>query len=216
MPAVPMRPDYGPTLGRLLEPRWRAASRATRAALLACAAALALALAALALQLLPASYSRGGRVPFGFKYKGLYRTAPDAGAYVKVQGLGAGGAPRYAYEVYPLTLPPYTGSASGALPSYATGYIERLRARSAGFALLGEGKTRVNSVPGYQILYTELLDGREMFGRDVLLVPPREGAREGVAIAMLNAADASKEVKAPTEVASKGLLLRPLKTFTFG
>jgi hypothetical protein len=216
MAAVPMRPEYGPTLGRLLEPRWRAASRLTRAAVIACAAALVVALAALALELQPASYLRGGRVPFGFKYKGLYRAGPDAGAYVKVQSLGAGGVPRYSYEVYPLMLPPYAGSPSGALPTYASGYIDRLRARSAGFVLHGEGKTRVNTVPGYQVLYSELVDGREMFGRDVLLVPPRDGARKGVAIAMLNAADATKEVKEPSDVAAKGVLLRPLKTFTFG
>ena len=49
----------------------------------------------------------------------------------------------------------------------------------------------------------------------MLLVPPREGAREGVVIAMRSAADATKEVKAPSEVASTGVLLRPLKTFTF-
>jgi hypothetical protein len=216
MAAVPMKPEYGPTLGRLLEPRWRAASRATRAAVIACVAALVLVGVTLVLQLLSASYSHGGRVPFSFKYKGLYRASPDPGAYVKVQSLGAAGAPRYSYEVYPLTLPAYSGSPSGALPSYASGYIARLRARSSAFVLRGEGKTRVNTVPGYQVLYTLLVDGREMFGRDVLLVPPREGAREGVTIAMLNAAEATREVKAPSEVASKGVLLRPLKTFTFG
>jgi hypothetical protein len=215
MAAVPMRPEYGPTLGRLLEPRWRAASRLVRAAVIAGLAMLVLLAAALALQLQSAGYSHGGRVPFGFKYKGLYRTAPDAGAYVKVQSRDGADVPRYSYEVYPLTLPPYAGSASGALPSYATGYIAALRARSSDFELRGEGKTRVNTVPGYQVLYTTRVDGREMYGRDVLLVPPREGARAGVTIAMLTAADATKEVKAPSEVASTGVLLRPLKTFTF-
>jgi hypothetical protein len=216
MAAVPMRPEYGPTLGRLLEPRWRAASRLTRAAAMAGAAALVLLAVALALRLQSASYSRGGRVPFGFKYKGLYRVRPDAGAYVKVESRDAAGAPRYSFEVYPLRLPPYAGSPSGALPSYASGYIAQLQARSTSFVLRGEGKTRVNTVPGYQVLYTVRVDGREMFARDVLLVPPREGAREGVVIAMLTAADATREVKAPSEVASTGVLLRPLKTFTFG
>jgi hypothetical protein len=216
MAAVPIKPEYGPTLGRMLEPRWRAAGRPTRAAVIAGVAALVLLAVVLVLQLLSSTYAHGGRVPFAFKYKGLYRAAPDPGAYVKIQSLDAAGAPRYSYEVYPLTLAPYAGSPSGALPIYASAYIARLRARSQAFVLRGEGKTRVNTVPGYQVLYTELLDGREMFGRDVLLVPPREGAREGVVIAMLNAADATREVKAPSEVASLGVLLRPLKTFTFG
>jgi hypothetical protein len=215
MAAVPMRPEYGPTLGRLLEPRWRAASRVTRA-LVICGAAAVVALAAgLALRLQSASYSHGGRVPFSFKYKGLWRTTPDAGALVKVASREPGGVPKYSYEVSALTLPPYSGSASGTLPAYASGYIARLRARSSDFVLRGEGKTRVNTVPGYQVLYTTRVDGVEMFGRDVLLVPAREGAREGVVIAMLSAADATKEVKAPSEVASTGVLLRPLKTFTF-
>jgi hypothetical protein len=215
MAAVPMKPEYGPTLGRLLEPRWRAATRMTRAAVIACLVALALLAVALVLRLQSASYSHGAPVPFGFKYKGLYRSSPDAGAYVKVRALDADGAPRYSYEVYPLRLAPYAGSASGALPSYASGYIAQLRARSSDFVLRGEGKTRVNTVPGYQVLYTTRVEGVEMFGRDVLLVPPREGAREGVVIAMLSAADATKEVKAPSEVASTGVLLRPLKSFTF-
>jgi hypothetical protein len=216
MAAVPMRPEYGPTLGRLLEPRWRAASRLTRGAVIAGAVALVLLAGALALRLQSASYSRGGRVPFGFKYKGLYRVGPDPGAYVKVTSREAAGPPRYSFEVYPLRLPPYGGSPSGALPSYASGYITQLQARSSSFVLRGEGKTRVNTVPGYQVLYTVTVGGREMFARDVLLVPPREGARDGVVIAMQNAADATREVKAPSEVASTGVLLRPLKTFTFG
>jgi hypothetical protein len=216
MAAVPMKPEYGPTLGRLLEPRWRAARRVTRAAVIACLGAAALLALALVLQLQSASYSHGAPVPFGFKYKGLYRSSPDAGAYVKVRALDAGGALRYSYEVYPLKLAPYSGSASGALPSYASGYIAQLRSRSRDFALRGEGKTRVNTVPGYQVLYTTRVGDVEMFGRDVLLVPPQEGAREGVVIAMLSAANATREVKAPSEVASTGVLLRPLKTFTFG
>jgi hypothetical protein len=124
--------------------------------------------------------------------------------------------PKYSYEVSALTLPPYSGSASGTLPTYASGYIARLRAQLPSFVLRGEGKTRVNTVPGYQILFTERAGTRELYGRTVLLVPPREGAREGVIIAMLNWATADRSVKAPSEVASTGVLLRPLKTFTFG
>jgi hypothetical protein len=216
MAAVPIRPEYGPTLGRLLEARWRAAARLTRAVVIAGAVAVVVAAVALALRLQSASYSHGGNVPFSFKYKGLYRTAPDGGALVKVASREPGAVPKYSYEVYPLTLPAYSGSSSGALPAYASGYIDRLRAHSASFVLRGEGKTRVNTVPGYQILYTERAGGRELYGRTVLLVPARDGAREGVVIAMLNWSDATRSIKAPSEVASTGVLLRPLKSFTFG
>ena len=55
-----------------------------------------------------------------------------------------------------------------------------------------------------------------MYGRDVLLVPRTRGAREGVAIVMLTAPNASPQVISPLEVGTTGVLLRPLKTFSFG
>jgi hypothetical protein len=81
--------------------------------------------------------------------------------------------------------------------------------------LRGEGKTRVNTVPGYQVLYSTRIAGQEVYGRNVLLLPAHPGVRRGVEIVMLTSATASSEVKAPSEVASTGVLLRPLKTFTF-
>ncbi len=211
-----MKSEYGPTLGELLAPRWRAVPRLARATVIGLGvAALALA-AALVLSLQSASYSQGGAVPFSFHYKALYRAHADPGAYVKVQSRDGDGALKYLYEVYPLTLAPYTGVVSGELPRYASGYIAGLRARSTTFQLRGEGKTRVNTVPGYQVLYSERVAGREVYGRNVLLLPPRPGARRGVEIVMLSAADATVEVKEPSEVASTGVLLAPLKTFTFG
>jgi hypothetical protein len=215
MAAVPMKSEYGPTLGQLLAPRWHAASRLARAVVIGLVVGLLVLAAAIALRLQSASYSQGGKVPFSFHYKDLYRVPADPGAYVKVQSRDGDGALKYFYEVYPLTLPPYTGAVSGALPRYASGYISQLSAGSTSFELRGEGKTRVNTVPGYQVLYTVRIAGREVYGRNVLLLPPREGVRRGVEIVMLTAATASAEVKAPSEVASTGVLLRPLKTFTF-
>jgi len=210
-----MKSEYGPTLGQLLAPRWRAAPRTARVAAIAAVAVLLLALGALLLRLQSAHYSRGGSLPFSFSYKDLYKTSADPGAYVKVENRAGDGALRYSYEVYPLSLPAYAGAISGELPRYASEYIEQLRAVSPRFELAGEGKTRVNTVPGYQVLYSMRLAGAEVYGRNVLLTPPRPGARGGVLIVMLTAATASAEVKAPSEVASTGVLLRPLKTFTF-
>ena len=102
---------------------------------------------------------------------------------------------------------------------YASGYIaERLAGRFAGVVLRGEGKTRVNKVPAYQVLYRAQVGGREMYGRNVLLLPrTARCARQGVEIVMLTSpTGATSEVKAPDEVASTGVLLRPLKTFSFG
>jgi hypothetical protein len=215
MVAVPMKPEYGPTLGRLLSPRWRAASPLVRAAVIAAGVGLLALLVGAVLTLENATYSHGGKVSFSFAYRGLYRVAPDPGGYVKVQRRRAG-VLEDSYAVEPLRLPPYSGELSGALPLYASGYIHALAQRNAGFVLRGEGKTRVNGVPAYQVLYAAIVEGRPMYGRDVLLLPERPGAREGVEIVMLTSPSANAQVDGPLEVAATGVLLRPLKTFSFG
>jgi hypothetical protein len=211
-----MRAEYGPTLGRLLAPHWRAAPRLLRAGVIAAGVTLVAIAVALVLTLENAHYSQGGRVPFSFSYRGLYRVASDPGGFVKIEGRYRDGSLKYSYAVAPLELPPYSGSVSGELPVYAALYTVELRRRYPDLVLRGEGKTRVNTVPGYQVLYTAGIEGHRMLGRDVLLLPPREGVRAGVAIEMLTSPTASAQIKAPSEVASTGVLLRPLKTFTFG
>ncbi|HEV7529457.1 MAG TPA: hypothetical protein VGO29_11230 [Solirubrobacteraceae bacterium] len=216
MAAVPIKPAYGPTLGRLLSPRWRAASRWTRGLVWALVVAvIALAVGAF-LTLENAHYSRGGRVPFSFNYRAINRVAAAPGEWVRLERRAADGRLRDSYAVRPLTLPPYAGSLTGELPLYAASYIRALRSRDADFVLRGEGKTRVNTVPAYQVVYTTRVAGRTMFGRDVLLVAQRPGEREGVNIVMLTSPTANAQVTSPLEVASAGVLLKPLKTFTLG
>jgi hypothetical protein len=212
-----MKPEYGPTLGRLLAPRWRAASRLARAATIAAGVGLAVALAAVALTLLNARFSHGGRVPFSFQYRDLYRVAPDPGGFVKVQSRWPDGELKYSFAVDPLLLPAYSIAASGELPLYAAALIRTLAQRSQDFALRGEGKTTVNKqLTGYEVLYTADVEGRPMYGRDVLLLPPRAREREGVNIVMLTSPTASSQITSPVEVGSTGVLLKPLKSFTFG
>jgi hypothetical protein len=92
-----------------------------------------------------------------------------------------------------------------------------LGGRYRDFELRGEGKTRVNNtLTGYEVLFTADVEGREMYGRDVLLLPPRAGAREGVVVVMLTSPTASAQVTSPLEVGETGVLLKPLKTFSFG
>jgi hypothetical protein len=216
MPSMPLKPEYGPTLGRLLAPRWHAATPLTRRAIQACGVLFVLGAVALALTLLNATYSHGRRVPFSFAYRGLYRVAPDPGGYVKIEKRRPDGALLYSFAVEPLRLAPYSVGESAELPLYASTYIRRRRATLAGFVPRGEGKTRVNTVPAYDILYEAQVEGRPMYGRDVLLIPERAGAREGVAIVMLTAPGASKQVRGPIEVATTGVLLRPLRSFSLG
>jgi hypothetical protein len=215
MAAVPIKPEYGPTLGRLLSPRWHAASRLTRGVVIAALAGLLVLVVAAFLTLENAKFSHGGKLPFSFSYRSLYRVAPSPGGFVKIQRR-RGGVLLDSYAVQPLLLPPYAGGLSAELPLYAEGYIGTLRRRYTDFVLRGEGKTRVNAVPAYNVEYTALVEGRTMWGRDVLLLPQRPAAREGVEIVMLTSPTADAQVTTPLEVASDGVLLRPLKTFTFG
>ncbi len=216
MPAIPLKPEYGPTLGRLLAPSWRRAPRAVQALVIAaCVGVLALAIGA-GLTLENAHYSHGGPVAFRFSYRGLYSVTPAPGQYVQVRS-PASGPLRNSFAVGPLRLPPYAGGLSGELPVYATTYINGLRRRyGEGFELRDEGKTRVNTVPAYDIAYIARIDGRRVYGRDVLLLPERAGVREGVHIAMLTAQGADPGVTSPLLVGTTGVLERPLETFTFG
>ena len=208
---MPLKPQYGPTLGRLLEPRWRAASRATRAVAIAIGVCLFAAGIGLVLTLLDAAYSQGGRVPFSFKYRGLYRTAPQPGGFVRIVR-SSHGRLQASYEVAPLRIAAYSGSVTGELPLLASGYERTLAHRFAGLRFEGEGKTRISStLAGYQVLYSAQIAGQKMYGRDVILLPGKPGARNGVVIEMLSSEPAT--VSKP--VASSGVLERPLKSFTF-
>jgi hypothetical protein len=214
MAAVPLKPAYGPTLAQLLASRWGRASRLLRPlVLLLGVAAVALVIAGV-LTLLPATISHGGPVPFHFDYKGLYRGTPDPGGYVKVSRRRHG-LLEDSLAVEPLRLPPYSGSITGELPLYAASYIDSLARRDPGFVLEGEGKTRVNTVPGYNVYYTTLVEGRRLWGRNILLLPERAGVRQGVAIVILTSPKANAEVKSVLEIATAGVLQRPVHTFTF-
>jgi hypothetical protein len=216
MVAVPIKPEYGPTLGRLLSPRWRAASRLTHALVIAALVGLLMLAVAVVLTLENASYSHGGRAPFSFSYRSLDKVPAGPGEFVKIQRRRSDGRLLDSFAVRPLRLPLYAGGLSAELPLYAAGYIRGMRSRYRDFVLRSEGKTRVNTVPAYNVEYTASVEGHTMFGRDVLLVAQRPGARDGVDIVMLTAPTADRQVTSPLEVASDGVLLKPLKTFTLG
>ncbi len=138
--AIRVKPEYGPTLGRMLEPRWRRAGGATRALVLAAGVAFLVLAAAVVLTLEPARYSQGGSFPFSFTYRGLYREKPEPGGYARVVARYPDGSIKYLYAVNPLVLPPYQGEPSGALPVYATGYARSLPARFPGLRRTGRAR----------------------------------------------------------------------------
>jgi hypothetical protein len=217
MAALPVRRGYGPTLGELLAPWWHATSRVWHVVVVVVAVAAVAAAVGAGLTLENAHYSHGGSVPFGFSYRDLYSVRPEAGEFVKVESRWRDGALKYSYAVGPVKLPAYSGEPMAELPLFATRFIHALGGRLRGFELRGEGKTRVNNtLTGYQVVFMADVAGEELYGRDVLLVPQRAGAREGVVVSMLTALKASAQVASPMEVGETGVLLRPLKTFAFG
>jgi hypothetical protein len=212
-----MKPEYGPSVPRLLAPRWRAASGPAKAAATAAAVALVALLLAAGLTLENAAYSHGGNAPFSFEYRGLYRTTPDRGEYMKAVSRWPDGSLKYEFAVGPLALPRYRDEVSAELALYATGFIRSLREEYPKFSLRAEGKTKINNtLTGYEVAFFTDVEGREMYARDVLLTPPEAHPREGVLVTMLTAPGASSQVGSPLEVGETGVLLRPLKSFAFG
>ena len=217
MAGAAMKPEYGPTLGRVLAPRWRAASTRARAGAGAALIAMLAALIGAALTLENASYTHSGAVPFSFSYRDLYSVSPEPCGYVRVQAHGTDGRLKYSFAVNPLVLPRYTGEVAAALPIYASRYIRSLERERTDFKLVGEGfaRTSLHGLPGYEVLYTTTVGGREVYGRDMLLLPPGPSTvREGVSIVMLS--EPSGQIASPLKVASTGVLAHPLKTFSWG
>lgn len=211
-----VKPEYGPSLPRLVGPRWRALPPAVRAVAALSGAAALLALAVLALRAGDAGPRVVVREPlaFNFTYGGsLRRVAPGAGELVRLEGR-RGGLFLQSFAVEPLRLPPYRGDVGGAYPAYATVYAQRLARRYAGFELAEEGRTRINDVPGYAIAFRARLGRRTLYGRRVLLVPDVPRARDGVVLALL--ATPAAGVGAAAAVGVGGALKQPLRSFRFG
>lgn len=211
MSALPVKSEYGPTLGELLAPGWRARSRAARRVLVAVAVGGVALVTGLALSLLDASYSHGGATPFSFHYRGLYRTAPAPGEIVRLVRYGDGRL-RDLFTVSPLQLAPYDGSQTAELPLYAAGRIGELSRRYPGLDLVGEGTAKVNTVPGYSIYFRLTRDGRTLYGRDTLLLPDRLSPRQGVIITAIT--EPRGLVTSAILVGAYDVLQTPLHSFT--
>lgn len=220
MAAIPLKPEYAPTLGQLLAPRWRAAGRGTRAAVVVTIAALVVLAGAVVLTLTDSRYSHGGPVPFHLRYRGLSRTTAADGDYVRLVAKRADGSLNNAFAVGPLSLPPYSGNLSGFLPVYASGVIAQLARQYPGFALQGEGEERVDTTNGvynphgYEISFSYRRGNEPIDARVILVVSPHSaGARQGLTVTMLTRANDG--VNAAHPVGSAGLLNLPFGTLTF-
>lgn len=126
------------------------------------------------------------------------------------------------FTVRPLTLPAYRGTPAGAFPLYAADYEAQLERTFEDYELIREGRTRINTNPGYEIVFQATIDGRRLYGRHILLVPAvdenadlvLDPVREGV-ILELAATPVSGTPNAQS-TGNHGALKKPLRSFRFG
>ncbi len=207
-------PEHRPTLGDLLRPR---VGRRGMRVLVALAVLVAAAFAFRAVS--PEDdgvdvVHRAGPVQFNFRYpEGLAPAKPQGAELLRLEARRRGLFIQ-SFAVEPLQLRPYRGNVDGTLPVFAAGEIEALRGRFAEFELVQDGKTRVNEVPGYTILFRARLGKRRLYGREVILPQPEPGARDGVRLLLL--ATPAGGVSNAGEVGVRGVVKRPFRTFRFG
>jgi GNAT superfamily N-acetyltransferase len=203
------RADLGPTLPQLVGAR-----RARRLLLAALAAAAAL-VAWNALRPEPGI----GRVlverPVAFNLDAgeLGRADAPAGAVLRLarpQG--------ESLTARPVALPAYRGDVVAALMATAPERARALRAELGDdLVVRGEGRTRVNEQPGYQLQYQFRQDGATAYGRLVLLVPKEQDdpmPRRGVALDLRTPRNGA--VPNVFAVGNNGVLKTPLRSFRFG
>ncbi len=118
------------------------------------------------------------------------------------------------FAVRELTLPPYEGTAGGILPLLATFHVRERRERLEGFELVGEGRTRVNFVPGYEVFFRYDLGERTVYARDVFLVPEVPGQRAGAQLE-LRATPVSGTPNAES-IGKVGAIRLPFRSFRLG
>lgn len=211
-PVSAVKPQYGPTLVQMLAPR----SLAVRAGAGALAVLLLLAV------LLVAWSTRADEtfvlerapVTFNLVYGPQLERVQQRGAAVALENERRG-LFLDSYVVRPLTLPRYRGVASGTLPVYAVGYIDRLRERYRGFEFVAEGRSRINNGIGYQVTFRTKQGTRTLYGRHLLLVEEKpDGLRRGVVLELTSTSAAG--TPNATEIGNHGALKTPLRSFRFG
>lgn len=212
MPQVLER--HRPTLPELLTPRLGPAgvrvALALGAVLLAVFAARALLPGASGSQVI----SQGGEVPFFLRtVDGLERVEPQAGERLRLEAR-RGDLFVQSFAVSPLELEPYRGDLIAPLAVLGAREIDVLRTRYSQFELVQDGKTRVNDVSGYGILFRARLGKRRLYGRHVLLPQAEPGTRRGVRLTLL--ATPAGGVSNAGEVGVRGVIKRPYRTFRFG
>lgn len=220
MPVV--REALGPSLPQLLEPRWRALPRPRRVAIVA-GAVLLVVLLVVAREVLRADplkvYVAQAPIAFNFVHRAdLVTVAPRAGELVRLQSTAAA-ATRERFTVRRLAIPPYRGDVSSAYLLLASERLAQLQAADPDVSYRGEGKARINLIPGYQLAYQTRRAGKLYFGKLFFLAPEPAGGEpqthEGVELDLLSEFSPST-TSSLAVVGNTYLLKAPLRSFRFG
>ena len=217
-----LRPEFGPGLPALLAPRLRWSVRRTRCVLLVLFTLLVVVQGA---RIVLSSGSKLTNdvvvlepIAFTLGYRdGLQRVAPRTGEVLRLSS-AAGAKTDETFTVAPLQLAPYTGDQAGILPVLAAREVGKLRASfPTEFRYRGDGRARINELPGHQLLFQTRLRGRLYYGKRYFLLPevePPAQAREGVVLTLLSRY--SKATPSVDAVGVFGLTKGPLRSFRFG
>lgn len=217
-----LRPEFGPGLPDVLAPRLRWTVRRTRIVLIVLFAALVLLQGARILLSGGSGLTNDAivrePVAFSLGYRdGLERVAPRDGEALRLQ-TPEGAKTDETFTVAPLQISPYSGDQAGILTVLAAREIGTLRGSfPTEFRYRGDGRARINELPGHQISFQARIDGRLHYGKRFFLLPdvePPLQAREGVVLTLLSRY--SKATPSVDAVGVFGLMKGPLRSFRFG
>jgi hypothetical protein len=209
------RHDAGPPLPALLRRRFGVPAWATLA-VAGVVAALAVAGILSALTRPPSpgrQVVHEGPPVFNLLYppEALRSAPPGSGELLRLEGRR--GRLSAAVVVRPLDLPPFEGDVThGLLPSHANTFMEAEARRLPGFALLQEGRARVNNGVGYEFGYSGR-DGR-ITGRQVLLVPDDPAEGRGFVLLSLRLERSGR--LSPRDRGLAGVARKAYRSFRFG
>ncbi len=213
MTSIPLKPQYGPTLGKTAGAALALGGSTVRALVIAAAVGLLALMIALVLSLLNSSYSQGGAVPFSFEYRRPLQDSAKPGRLRE----GRARLRRQSSRLHMLWRQSRSPRIAVASPASCRWPPLPTRAGWPPASPLSgwKGRARLASArrwPAIRCSTPQTPRRKRLYGRDVILIPPHHGASEGVVVEMLSSEPAS--VSKP--VASSGVLETPLKTFTFG
>ena len=216
-----LRPEYGPTLPALLAKPLRTDQRRIRLGLLLIAlVVVVLAVVVSALRSGQALRDVLVRQPVAFTLAhtdALQRVVPQSGEVLRLAS-PAGADPAMTYAARPIDLGAYRGDPTASLGLRASRDATALARALPSYASRGEGKTRVNASPGYQLSYQYRSDRTAIYAKRLYLVPPVEpgdpAPREGIELTLTGSRGAVFPNVA--SIGANGALKQPLRSFRFG